>query len=189
MYDPQRTLESLKALRHERGDTSPFATHTDFLRWADQASPLLEFTPELAEAFKSSVSAAITVRTWKPEKYVPAINNAFGSVNRAITLLEHQLPQATVQVESIQPHAPAPIEAPSKDTIKWLYEHVSLSLVGGGVSLLVTSFLLGLAFSETQLYALVKSTIASPSSSSAKPPANTIESQPKNVSLTASAPK
>ena len=75
MHDPQRTLESLKALRRERGDTSPFSTHTEFLRWADQAAALLDFNPELAESFKSSVRAATTVRTWKPEKYVPAIKD------------------------------------------------------------------------------------------------------------------
>lgn len=63
MHDQQRALESLKFLRHERGEVSPFATHTDFLRWADQAGPLLIFNAGLTEEFERSISAATTVRT------------------------------------------------------------------------------------------------------------------------------
>ena len=187
MHDPQRTLESLKSLRHERGDTSPFATHTDFLRWADRAAPLLTFNPGLAEEFKNSASAATTVRTWKPEKYVPAIDNAIGAVNRAITLLEHAAAPAPAHV-SPSP-TPTILGTPEKVTIRWLYEHVPFSLVGGGLGVLATAFLLGLAFSETRLYALIKNTIAAPSISSASPAANTIESQPTNVSRMPSSPK
>ena len=187
MHDPQRTLESLKSLRHERGGASPFATHTDFLRWADQAAPLLAFNPEMAEEFNSSASAATTVRTWKPEKYVPAINNAIGAVNRAITLLEHAAAPAHAHVSTIS--TPMILVAPDKVTIKWLYEHVPFSLVGGGVGVLAAAFLFGLAFSGTRLYALIKNKIAAPSISSASPTANTIESQPTNVSRMPSSPK
>jgi hypothetical protein len=152
MHDPQRTLESLKALRHERGDTSPFATHTEFLRWADQAAPLLAFEPELAEAFKSSASAATTVRTWKPEKYVPAINNAIGTVNRAITLLEHVQP-TTAAAEELKAPAEVPNATEPKVTLKWLFEHATWQVYTSLLGALAVAFGLGreLGKLETQI--------------------------------------
>ena len=180
MHDQQRTLQSLKFLSHERGEVSPFATHTDFLRWADQAGPLLVFNAGLTEEFERSTSAATTVKTWKPEKYVLAINNAIGAVNRAITLLEHT--RAPANTHGSSSPARSALVAPDKVTLKWLYENVPLTFVGGGLGMLGAVFLLGVAFSETHVYALFRSTISAPIVSSASPAANAIKSQPEVVS-------
>ena len=151
MHDPQRTLESLKTLRHERGDTSPFATHTDFLRWADQAAPLLAFDTELADAFKGSASAATTVKTWKPEKYVPAINNAIGAVNRAITLLEHARPPTIASDEPASSESTKATEP--KFTLKWLFAHATWQVYTSLLGALAVTFGLGreLGKLETQI--------------------------------------
>ena len=130
MHDPARTLESLKALRHDRGDRSPFSNHNEFLKWVDRASPLLAFNQALAEEFNNSSSAATTVRTWRPEKYIPAINNAIGAVNRAIILLEHTALPATASTNETQIYAPIQSELKSnqvypKVTLKWLFEHAT----------------------------------------------------------------
>ena len=189
MHDLSRMLESLKALRLERSNSSPFGTHTEFLRWSDQVLPLLAFDEKLAAEFKHLVEAATAVESWRPERYVPNINNAVGCVTRAIALLEHAF--APIPAHNAPPPTPAPpsLSAPDKVTVKWLYEHVPLRLVSGGLGMLAAAFALGIAFSETQIFALTRSAIATPSSSSAKQPASTIESQPKNVSRTASSPK
>lgn len=186
MHDQPRMLESLKALRRERATSSPFGSHIEFLRWSDQVLPLLAFDKKLAAAFKHLVEAATIVETWRPERYAPNVNSAVGCVARGIAALEH----AAAAQAAAAPSLPTPaLAAPNKVTIKWLYEHVPLPLVGGGMALLAAAFGLGLAFSETQMYALTKSAIAHPSSSNAKLPANTIESQPKSVSRTTSSPQ
>ena len=146
MHDPQRTLESLKSLRRERADRSPFASHTDFLRWSDQAAPLLEFNQELAESFKGSTRAATTVQTWRPEKYVPAINNAIGAVNKAITLLEHQ--SSLDSERKMQLNPPQNIPAPEKLTLKWLYENAPWSFYVWLLGVVSVSFALGFSASE-----------------------------------------
>ena len=191
MHDPQRTLESLRALRRERGDTSPFATHTDFLRWADQAAPLLAFEPELAEAFKGSASAATTVRTWKPDKYVPAINNALGTVNRAITLLENMRPTAAELNEQPTPAGP-PKAAEPKVTLKWLLEHATWQVYTSLLGALAVAFGLGreLGKLETQIQT---SNLSKPAPTTTTP-TNTMNSSKEPTKLEvkshiASAPK
>ena len=181
-------LAELKTIRHERGANSPFKDHTDFLRWSDKAEPLLAFHPGFTEEFKGSVNAAKNLLGWEESKYVGAINNAIGVVNKAITLLETQ--SVSLEAVALAPEVqPRPLAAPDKITIKWLYEHVPLPFVVGGVGALAAAFAIGLTFSETQMYALIKNTIAKPSTSSASTAAKTIDSQPKNVSRIASAPK
>jgi hypothetical protein len=181
-------LAELKTIRYERGTRSPFKDHTEFLRWSDKAEPLLAFHPGFTEEFKGSVHSAKNLLGWKEEKYDGAINNAIGVVNKAITLLETQV--VALEPAALAPEVQSrPLAAPDRVTLKWLYEHVPFPLAAGAVGTLVAAFLLGLAFSETKMYALVKSTVAMPSVSTASPAANTTEGQPKNVSHTASSPK
>jgi len=154
MHDPQRTLQSLIALRYERTDYSPFKTHTEFLQWADKAGPLLQFNGELAQQFLGSVHAATAVRTWKPEKYISAINNAIGSVNQAITQLEHQTTEVATSAEAnavidgspLGGHAPPP---PDKLTLKWLYEHAPWSFYVRLFGVVAVAFGLGFSASES----------------------------------------
>ena len=146
MHDPQRTLESLKALRRERGDTSSFSTHTEFLRWTDDAAALMAFNPELAASFKNSTRAATTVREWEPEKYIPAINNAIGTVNKGITLLEHQL--LAEAAPGVQLAPPTNMTAPEKLTLKWLYEHAPWSFYVWFFGVAAASFALGFSTSK-----------------------------------------
>lgn len=185
MHDRTHLLESLKALRRERSTSSPFGSHIAFLQWSDQVLPLLAFDEKLAAEFKHLVEAATSVETWRPKMYAPNVNNAISCVAQATAALEH----AATQVATAPSPAGLGLAAPDKVTAKWLYEHVPLSLVGGGIVLLATAFGLGLTFSETQMYALTKTAIANPSRSSDKQPANTIEVQPKIVSRTASSPQ
>lgn len=146
MHDRLRTLASLRALRHERSEGSPFADHTAFLRWADEVGPLLGFSEEIAKDFQASVEAATTVRTWRPEKYVPNVNNAIGAVNRGIALLEHQ-PTDNSARRDVKPELPT-IAAPAKLTLKWLYEYAPWSFYAWLGGALAAAFALGYSSSE-----------------------------------------
>ena len=187
MQSAAHILAELKAIRQARSNVSPFKNHTEFLRWADKAQSLLAFNPQLAADFKGSVDAATAVEKWRPERYPVAVNGAIGSVNEAITLLE-------IQIAST-PNTPAPeprtssLAPPEKVTIRWLIDHVPFFLVVGGAALLVSTFGLGVAFSETHLYALLKSTVASASTTAISKAAYPTEIQPSKLPHIASAPK
>jgi hypothetical protein len=146
MHPQEPVLEKLKAIRHDRADTSPFSNHSDFLLWSDRAEPLLSFNSELAEEFKRSVRAATAVRDWRPEKYDGAVNGAVGAVNKAITLLEVQIASAPKAVE--QETTTLPLAAPEKLTVKWLYEHAPWSFYVWLVGALSAAFTLGFTASE-----------------------------------------
>jgi hypothetical protein len=190
MHDLPRMLKSLKALRRERGNSSPFGSHTEFLRWSDEVLPLLEFEDKLAAEFKHLVDAATSVETWRPQRYAPNINNAVGCVTRAITLLEHAdktpVPLPTASSEA------SPLTADAKVTLKWLFEHATWPVYATFLGSLAVSFGIGREVGkfETQIQ----------SSSLSKPapitttPTNTINNssepmKPEVKSHTASSPK
>lgn len=190
MHDPSLTLASLRTLRRERGSSSPFSNHTEFLQWADQILPLLEFDEKLAVEFKHLVEAATTVETWRPEKYVPNINNAVGCVARAIALLEHA-DKTPVPLPAASSEA-SPPAADAKVTMKWLFEHATWPVYATFLGSLAVSFGIGREVGkfETQIQ----------SSSLSKPapitttPTNTMNSssepmKPEVKSHTASSPK
>ena len=197
MHDTARTLESLKALRRDRGDHSPFSNHTAFLKWVDEAAPLLAFNQALAEEFNNSTQAATIVRTWRPEKYVPAINDAIGAVNRAITLLEHTAPPSAASTNEIENSDPMQFGAQSKQvdpkvTLKWLFEHASWSVYTTFLGVVVVAFGIGREIGkfETQ----IQSNSLSKPAPTTITPTNTIKSnnelvRPEIKSHIASSPK
>lgn len=156
MHDLPRTLESLKALRRERGDSSPFGSHTAFLRWSDQVLPLLAFDEKLAAEFKQLVEAATAVEDWRPERYAPNVNNAVGCVTRAIALLELASAPATAHNASVPAPTPPPLGAPEKVTVKWLYEHAPWSFYVWFFGALAGAFAAG--FSASELLTTMKNT-------------------------------
>jgi hypothetical protein len=82
-------LAKLKPLQRQRGDVSPFATHTEFQTWSDNALPLLAFNPVLQSQLKSAVRAAyINLGQELPKGVLSNINRAIGIVNQAVISLE-----------------------------------------------------------------------------------------------------
>lgn len=155
-------LAELKKLQHQRSDSSPFAGHIEFLQWADNVSSRLSFDPPLQSSFKSRIRTA-TIQHSGGRSNTEQINEAIGLLNQAVLLLE------TPPFQSVQPSEPVlktQLEAPQKVTVKWLYEHVPLTLFLGGVAMLVSAFVAGMTFSQSQFYAFIRATIATPSTAS-----------------------
>lgn len=157
---PPSVLVALQAICHERSDRSPFRDHTDFLRWADKAEPLLSFNDVRLQEFKSSVHAAKMVFGWKEDKYDGAVNGAIGAVNQAIIELEHQqlsvAPLPTSDRGPQEPPTPKAVLPPEKLTIKWLYEHAPWSFYAWFFGALAVSFAAG--FSASQIMTSIKTT-------------------------------
>ena len=90
-------LSRLKALQHQRGESSPFVSHVEFHIWADNVMPLLSFKPKLQSLFRNSVIAADCSRGLNIEKQeIENINSAIGILNQAVCLLEiNPIPNST----------------------------------------------------------------------------------------------
>jgi tRNA A37 N6-isopentenylltransferase MiaA len=51
-------LDELKKLQYKRSDSSPFASHVEFLQWSDSVAPRLSFDVNLQKTFKRHVELA-----------------------------------------------------------------------------------------------------------------------------------
>ncbi|WP_138922550.1 hypothetical protein [Hylemonella gracilis] len=172
-------LEALKKLQLERGGSSPFPSHTEFLRWSDQVAPLLSFDSTIQSEFKQTVRTAdVSSKLGSPNDATGSINRAIGLLNQAVVTLELSVTQQVATSNAIAPKSGDP-ELPNKLTIKWLYEHTPVSFYAWLLGLLLAAFMGGVAFSETPLYAALK---GSPPAQHAVPaPVNSqqsIETQP-----------
>jgi hypothetical protein len=189
MQRTRSTLAQLRAIRQDRGSRSPFQDHTAFLCWTDEAAPLLSFNAALAQEFAGNVHSAKMLFGWKEKegRYDGAVSEAIGTVNKAIALLEAQIASATESpgVTAITP----PLVAPERVTIRWLVDHVPVPSLGGGVALLISTFGAGVVFSETQLYALLKSRVGSASTAATSKAVYPTESDPSKSPSAASASK
>lgn len=145
-------LSRLKKLQKKRGDVDAFANHDEFLPWSDSVLPLLEFDAQLYQNFRywsDHVKLAYRMR----KDHHEALGESIGVVNQAITKLELQSNLKDVEEASYEVDK---IEYPPKFTLKWLYQHAPISLWLGLGSILITTFTIGVWFSETQLYQLLK---------------------------------
>ncbi|MCW8934733.1 MAG: hypothetical protein OQK98_08415 [Gammaproteobacteria bacterium] len=145
-------LGKLKVLQKVRGDTNAFANHDEFLPWSDSVTPLLEFDEALHKKFifwSDHVKSAYRMG----REHQDALGECIGVMNQAVIKLELQPENETPKEnEKIKE-----IPYPSKFTLKWLYQHAPISLWGWFVGLLLSAFALGIGFSETSLYQLLKS--------------------------------
>jgi hypothetical protein len=186
---PSHILEELKSLQHKRSETSPFESHTAFREWADRATPLLSFDKGMQSSFKSAVSNADLLNEINgSESPVRAINEAIGILNQATAafgLREKEAEAGAVANTTLPPN----LEPPPKVTIRWLIDHLPVPLALAGGVALVSAFALGLAFSETQMYALLRAKATNESIITTNKNANVTESAPTNSKSIASAPK
>lgn len=121
---------------------------------------------------------------------VRAVNEAIGILNQAVDALELREKEAKTGLVGIAGTTPpATLEPPPKVTIRWLIDHLPVPLAVAAGAVLVSAFGLGIAFSETQLYALIKTMATSERTISTKKIANPIESAPSKSPHTDSAPK
>ncbi|MCM2309443.1 MAG: hypothetical protein NDI91_18460 [Sulfuritalea sp.] len=174
---PAELIAKLKKLQYQRSGSSPFQYFVDFLRWSDNVSPLLSFNPQFQDAFKRCVGVA---KAQHSSGYTGAeqINEAIGILNQAVLSLE----TPPIKSSTLSTQGKPILEAPAKVTVKWLYEHVPFMLVLGGFTLLGSAFAGGIAFSETQLYALIKNTIRSTAPIATSPSAYKVENSPNTAS-------
>ncbi|TCT64569.1 hypothetical protein [Vibrio crassostreae] len=147
-----KNLTELRKLQKVRGDLSAFSCHDEFLPWADEVPPLLEFDRPLYEKFifwSKHVKSAY--RMGRPHH--DALGECIGIVNQAVKKLE----LAPTLFEEANSNKPIEnLKYPEKVTLKWLYQHVPWGVWSGLLALLVASFTLGIGFSETQLYQSLK---------------------------------
>ena len=126
-------LAELKKLQHQRSDVSPFASHVEFLQWADNVSPRLSFDATLKSRFKRHVD---TAKFKHNSGYSPIeqINEAIGTLNQAILSLETPEPIISKQTT---------LEPPQKVTLMWLYQHAPISFYVSLFGAVVLAFGLG----------------------------------------------
>jgi hypothetical protein len=186
---PSHILEELKSLQFKRSETSPFESHTAFREWADRATPLLSFDKGMQSSFKSEVSKADLLNEIDAiESPVRAINEAIGILNQATAafeLREKEAEAGAIASTTLPPN----LDPPSKVTIRWLIDHLPVPLAVAGGAALVSAFVLGLAFSETQMYALLKAKATNESIITTNKNANVTESAPISSKNIASAPQ
>ena len=147
----KKILDRLKDLQKVRGDTTAFANYDEFLPWSDSVTPLLEFDKALHEKFifwSDHVKSAYRMG----REHHDALGESIGVVNQAITKLELQPEKEQAAQESQSKEIPYP----QKFTLKWIYQHAPLSFWGWFFGLLLAAFALGIGFSETRLYQLLK---------------------------------
>jgi hypothetical protein len=188
---PSHVLVKLKSLRYKRSDTSPFKSHTAFREWADRAIPLLAFDKGIQASFKRAVATAEVFNEMNGIEYpVRAVNEAIGLLNQATDELElREKAVETSPVGTAGTTPPATLEPPTKVTIRWLIDHLPVPLAVAAGAILVSAFGLGVAFSETQLYALIKTQTTSEGTVGTKKSANPFYSAPSISVQAASAPK
>jgi hypothetical protein len=189
------TLAELKAIRHERGDRSPFKDQTEFLRWADKVEPLLAFDVGVSDEFRGNVRSVKMLVGWRVAgKYDGAVSEAIGTVNKAIALLELTLKAAA---DSLSPSArgPAsvvPLPPPESVTLKWLFAHATWSVYAMFLGSLAVSFGIGreLGKLETQIQS---SSLSKPALTNAQPTSSVNSgselTKPEAKSNSASTPK
>lgn len=144
-------LSRLKELQKVRGDTNTFANHDEFLSWSDSVSPLLEIDEALYNKFifwSDHVKSSYRMG----HDHHDALGESIGVVNQAITKLELQAEKKPTEKET----STNEILYPQKLTLRWLYQHAPISLWGWLCGLLFATFVLGITFSETPLYQLLK---------------------------------
>lgn len=162
-------LTELKKLQHERSDSSPFKSHIEFLKWADQVAALLYFDDKQKNAFKRRVSSACASQSLgSSADAISSINQAIGIVNEVITSLEikNQLSQPPTPSDHQQENRPTHLEFPAKITLKWIYEHTPYSFYSWLFGLLFAAFSAGIVFTETHLYLSLKNVVSKAISSS-----------------------
>ena len=141
-------LESLRSLQHQRGDLSPFKTHTDFLIWVDKVTPLLSFNTKLQNSFASS-AGLVDIRTNMPgvQYDVAGVNSCIGVLNQAIAAYELQ--NIDSLVERVKSDAiPNKLTWPTTFTLKWWFEHAPLSAYVSLFGALAASFGSGIWFND-----------------------------------------
>ena len=141
-------LENLKSLQHQRGEVSPFKTHTDFLVWVDKVTPLLAFNIKLHDSFSSS-ARFVDIRTKMPgvEYDVAGVNDCIGTLNQAIAAYEIQNSaslDSKAKGETIQRE----LTWPATFTLKWWFEHAPVSSYFSLFSALAASFFAGVWFND-----------------------------------------
>ena len=133
-------LAELKQLQRQRGDSSPFTSHVEFLAWTDTVSGLLSTNPALQKKFHFIVeNAKFHINT--NSSPINAINEAIGVLNQAITAKENKvvsLPKVVTILNPIPNPATELANAklpPSNIPIVWYQKPIGL--LGVGVAIMI----------------------------------------------------
>ena len=190
---PSYVLQELKSLQFKRSDTSPFESHIAFRAWADRTIPFLSFDKGMQSSFKSAVSTAELLNEMSGVEYpVRAVNEAIGILNQAIAAFELREKEAEAGVVAAAPPStplPPNLEPPPKVTIRWLIDHLPVPLAVAGGAVLLSAFALGLAFAETQMYALLRAKATNENIITTNKNANVTESASISSKNIASSPR
>jgi len=152
-------LAKLKELQKARGDTNAFASHDEFLPWSDNVAALLTFDEKLLTKFNYHVKH-IKTSIRHGFEHRESLGEAIGILNQAILKLETIPIQKTINKKEI--------EYPKEITAKWLFQYVPVSFWVAFIGLLITVFAIGVGFSETQLYKMLKDNVVNSSETNEK---------------------
>jgi hypothetical protein len=146
----QSALKQLRAL----AAVTDFPSDDSFLAWAnDVQHELWSASSQFANSFDEQIEVLRVDYTNKKDKEA-AFKRAYEIVHEAISHLERK-----IQIDPAPPASPGSkkqgLAPPERVTIPWLLQHVSVPhWVAGGVFLFAV-FGLGIAFGQSQLYALL----------------------------------
>jgi hypothetical protein len=142
-------LPELKKYQYKRSEVSPFETHNDFLKWADDVAPILSFNDKIHANFKQRRLSADSTNILSPRDYPRNVNACIGIVNEAVQTLEFCSNQQPEKKDHYKEQAAHP---DPKVTMKWLWENVPASYIWGFFLLLFFVFSVGIKFADTYLY-------------------------------------
>ncbi|GAA5160459.1 hypothetical protein [Viridibacterium curvum] len=93
-------LAELKKLQYQRSESSPFASHIEYMQWADKVTGLLSYDEKIANRFRYYVRAA-DFNSRGHYSNLDQVNETIGVLNQAIAALENK-PSLISEVVSIQ---------------------------------------------------------------------------------------
>lgn len=135
-------LAELKKLQYQRSDSSPFASHVEFMQWSDKVAPRLSFDAKLQTAFKHHIGIAKFIHNG-PYSNVDQVNEAIGILNQAVLTLENLLTIAAQASTSVAIEAPVK-QKPSTRLKAWWSEW--------GWSVAIVTAVLGLVAAVLKLF-------------------------------------
>ena len=124
-----------------------FKSQNDCISWANDVAPLLAFDENMQNSFLEKAAYINTIGL-SANLQGTALNFMVSILQQAIISLERG-PIANLAAQTV------PLQLPERMTLAWLWHHVSPSVWGSFLGLLFTAFVVGIAFSQSQIYTTV----------------------------------
>ena len=153
-------IKEIKVLHQEAlalFDKADIYNNPDFRKWNQKLTAGIDLIEEQGFKIKCNIkSRMFTNMDPDPEKRVPRYNMELqDTINELETLINqfdnYGEPKTKATIESNEE-----LVWPSKITLRWLQNHAPISLWVKFISIIIAAFMLGIGFSETQIFKSIK---------------------------------